>query len=268
MTATSPEPLIAVRNLSVHYGNRHALQNVYGEFHAGSLTAVAGPNGSGKSTLLKSLAGVISPSSGEIVFARGQKPPMAYLPQATHLQRGFPISVEEVVLTGYYPRLGEKSSIRDRHRTEARKALREVGLEGYAAREIEGLSGGEFQRVLFARVIVQNAPVILLDEPFTAVDAETTARLIRLLLKWHKEERTVICVLHDLLLIQKYFPDSMVLQGKCLGIGHTHKMFEQKLLSFDLDMAELRTQGESKDSGAPLHRHHNHEHGHGHRHDH
>jgi len=107
------------------------------------------------------------------------------------------------------------------------------------------LSGGEFQRALFARVIVQNAPVILLDEPFTAVDAETTARLIRLLLTWHEEGRTVICVLHDLLLIRKYFPESMVLQGVCLGSGHTHKMFEQRLLSFDLDMAELHSFNEN-----------------------
>lgn len=262
----SVEPLIVVRNLSVDYGSRHALQNVYGEFHAGSLTAVAGPNGSGKSTLLKSLAGVIRPSSGDIAFARGKKPPMAYLPQATHMQRDFPISVEEVVVTGYYPRLGERRSIRDKHRAEARKALREVGLDGYAGREIGGLSGGEFQRVLFARVIVQDAPVILLDEPFTAVDAETTARLIRLLLKWHKEQRTVICVLHDLLLIQKYFPDSMVLQGKCLGIGHTHKMFEQKLLSFDLDMAELRTANERHGHGQ--NRNHSHGRKDGHSHDH
>ncbi|MER2520334.1 MAG: ABC transporter ATP-binding protein [Bdellovibrionales bacterium] len=255
MSAT--ESLISVRDLSVHYGNRHALQSVSGQFHAGSLTAVAGPNGSGKSTLLKTLAGVIRPSSGEITFAHGRRPQMAYLPQASHLLRDFPISVEEVVLTGYYPRLGEKRSIRDKHRAEARKALREVGLDGFSEREIGGLSGGEFQRVLFARVIVQNASVILLDEPFTAVDAETTSRLIKLLLKWHKEKRTVICVLHDLLLIQKYFPDSMVLQGKCLGSGHTHKMFEQKLLSFDLDMAELRTAGEDRD---PSHAHHGHDH--------
>lgn len=259
-----PGPLVSVRNLCVNFGSRQALQSVSGEFHSGSLTAVAGPNGSGKSTLLKALAGVIRPSSGEIVFARGKRPVMAYLPQASHLQRDFPISVEEAVLTGFYSRLGEMRSIRDKHRAAARKALREVGMEDRARRGVDGLSGGEFQRVLFARVIVQNAPVILLDEPFTAVDAETTARLIRLLLKWHQEERTVICVLHDLLLIKKYFPDSMVLQGRCLGIGHTHKMFEQKLLSFDLDMAELRTAREGRKPGAEHDHVHERE---GHRHD-
>ena len=135
----------------------------------------------------------------------------------------------------------------------AKKALHDVGLSGYKDRPISELSGGEFQRTLFARVIVQDAPIVLLDEPFTAIDAETTARLIRLLLDWHKEGRTVICVLHDLLLIKKYFPESIVLQGKCLGIGHTHQMFEQKLLSFDLDMAELIPADE-----ANQHKHHKH----------
>ena len=251
-------PLIVVRNLSVAYGNHQALQNVSGSFQAGSLTAVAGPNGSGKSTLLKTLAGVIRPTSGDIVFAQGVKPKIAYLPQIAHMQRDFPITVEEVVLTGFYPEVGETISMTSDHHRQARAALEDVGLRGYESRSIAGLSGGEFQRMLFARVIVQNAPVILLDEPFTAVDAETTSRLIRLLLRWHKESRTVICVLHDLLLIKKYFPESMVLQGKCLGIGHTHRMFEQKLLSFDLDMAELYPPDEATSSSH--HRGHHHDH--------
>ncbi len=253
MTATAP--LISVRNLSVHYGSRHALQKVSGVFHKGSLTAVAGPNGSGKSTLLKALAGVIKPTSGDIIFAGGGRPRMAYLPQVTHMQREFPISVEDAVLTGFYPEMGEFCALGRAHRQAARSALADVGLGGYERRSVTELSGGEFQRMLFSRVIVQDTPVILLDEPFTAVDAETTARLIRLLLKWHEEERTVICVLHDLLLIKKYFPESMVLHGKCLGIGHTHTLFEQRLLSFDLDMAEL-------------HPTHDHDHQHSKSHDH
>ena len=240
------KPAITLHNVSVHYGDRHALQNVSGIFHQGSLTAVAGPNGSGKSTLLKAIAGVIAPASGTISFADGQKPAIAYLPQASHLQRDFPITVEEVVVTGFYPKIGEVRNIGRDHHDAAKKALRGVGLSGYDERPVSELSGGEFQRTLFARVIVQDAPIVLLDEPFTAIDAETTARLIRLLLDWHKEGRTVICVLHDLLLIKKYFPESMVLQGKCLGSGHTHQMFENKLLSFDLDMAELIPADEAK----------------------
>ncbi|MDD3030048.1 MAG: ABC transporter ATP-binding protein [Alphaproteobacteria bacterium] len=233
------EPLISLRDLSVFYGARPALLDVSGAFYRGSLTAVAGPNGSGKSTLLKVLAGIIEPARGTVAFDGGVRPRMAYLPQSSTMRRDFPISVEDVVLTGFYPDIGEGRAMTAARRATAGDALRQVGLDGYARRPIEALSGGEFQRTLFARVIVQDAPVILLDEPFSAVDAETTARLIRLLLRWHEEGRTVVCVLHDLLLIHKYFPDSMVLQGRCLGSGHTHALFEQKLLSFDLDMAEL-----------------------------
>ncbi|MFA4994292.1 MAG: metal ABC transporter ATP-binding protein [Bdellovibrionales bacterium] len=248
------DPLITLENLSVDYGARHALQNVSGIFHEGSLTAIAGPNGSGKSTLLKTLAGVIRPTSGKVVFTRKGKRAVAYLPQVSHMQRDFPISVEEMAMTGFYPIIGESAGVGNKRRLLVSKALHEVGLSGYEKRSIGELSGGEFQRALFARVIVQDAPIILLDEPFTAVDAETTSRLIRLLLKWHNGGRTVICVLHDLLMIKKYFPESMVLQGKCLGIGHTHNLFEQKLLSFDLDMAELQSAREASN--------HKHEHSH------
>jgi len=246
--------LISLRDISVYYGNRHALQNVSGVFCEGSLTAVAGPNGSGKSTLLKVLSGVIKPSCGEVIFRDGKKPVTAYLPQASRINRDFPMSLLDLVLTGFYPVVGEAGSIGLTHKAIAKKAMADVGLEGYEKRLICELSGGEFQRALFARVIVQDAPLILLDEPFTAVDAETTARLIRLLLKWHEEGRTVICVLHDLLLIKKFFPESMVLHGKCLGSGHTHDMFEQKLLSFDLDMAEIQT--------SRIHSNHNQAHSH------
>lgn len=254
---------ITLNNVSVHYGKRHALQNVSGTFHQGSLTAIAGPNGSGKSTLLKLIAGVVTPSTGMVTFPEGGRPAIAYLPQATHVQRDFPITVEQTVMTGFYPKIGEGGRIAETHRATARQALQEVGLSGYEDRPLGELSGGEFQRTLFARLIVQDAPIVLLDEPFTAIDAETTARLIRLLLTWHKEQRTVICALHDLLLIKKYFPDSMVLQGKCLGSGHTHQMFEQKLLSFDLDMAELIPADE-----AHRRRHHAHDHDHDHKHGH
>lgn len=238
------EPLIRIRNLSVKYGRIIALQNASGHFFEGSLTAVAGPNGSGKSTLLKVLAGVVRPTSGDIVFAHSQKPEIAYLSQTSQMQRDFPITVEEVVLTGFYPKLGDAGKITATQHLKTHAALEEVGLRGYEARSIDGLSGGEFQRMLFARVMVQDAPIILLDEPFSAVDAATTTHLIHILLKWHQEGRTVICVLHDLLLIKKYFPESMVLHGKCLSSGHTHNMFEQKLLSFDLDMAEIETVSE------------------------
>src|SRR5262249_19980614 len=145
-----------------------------------------------KSTLLKAIAGIIAPANGKVSFADGRRPPIAYLPQVTHMQRDFPITVGETVVTGLYPNLGETRDIGGGARGPAATALEEVGLTGYATRHTGALPGGEFQRALFARAIVQDAPVVLLDEPFTAIDAETTARLIRLLLAWHKEGRTII----------------------------------------------------------------------------
>jgi zinc/manganese transport system ATP-binding protein len=229
--------LITLDNVTVKYGKHVALHEVSGGFHAGSLTAIAGPNGAGKSTLLKLIVGMVKPRSGKIDVAPNLS--IAYLPQTTTLQHDFPLSVLQAVCTGFWPNIGNSGAITSVMKSQAKAALAEVGLTGFEDRQILELSGGQFQRLLFARVIVQNANVILLDEPFAAVDAETTGRLIQLLLSWHRQGRTVICVLHDLLLIQKYFPDSFVLAGKCLGHDHTHKMLEQKLLSFDLDMAEL-----------------------------
>ena len=229
--------IIILDNVTVRYGHRVALHDVSGAFQQGSLTAIAGPNGAGKSTLLKLIIGMIKPRSGRINIAPQLS--IAYLPQMTSLQQDFPLSVLQAVCTGFWAEVGNQCAITPAMRHRAVQALAEVGLAGLDSREISSLSGGQFQRMLFARVMVQDASVILLDEPFAAVDAETTMRLFQIILSWHRQGKTIICVLHDLLLIQKYFPDSFVLAGKCLGHGHTHKMLEQKLLSFDLDMAEL-----------------------------
>lgn len=246
--------LLTLDNVTVRYGHRVALHDVSGKFQEGSLTAIAGPNGAGKSTLLKLIAGMVKPRSGRV--HRADKLSIAYLPQTTSLQRDFPLSVLQAVCSGFWAEVGYRGGITPALRRRAAEVLAAVGLAGFEERHIAELSGGQFQRMLFARVMAQDAQLILLDEPFAAVDAATTARLIQIVLNWHRQGKTVVCVLHDLLLIQKYFPDSFVLAGKCLGHGHTHDMLEQKLLSFDLDMAELCP-------GSETEAHHHHEaHGH------
>lgn len=243
--------LIKFENVTARYGKQVALHDISGSLQEGSLTAIAGPNGAGKSTLLKIILGTVKPAAGQVVIEKGAS--IAYLPQTTTVQKDFPITVLQAACTGFWPQAGNSGGITPAMKDRARAALRETGLEGLEDQQIGALSGGQFQRMLFARVIVQDARVILLDEPFTSIDAETTAKLIQILLSWHHQGRTVVCVLHDLLLIQKYFPDSFVLAGKCLGHGHTHKMLEQKLLSFDLDMAELCPGTETEE-------HHRHDH--------
>lgn len=234
---------VTVHDLSVKYGRLTAIRDVHAHFQAGSLTAVAGPNGSGKSTLLKAIAGILPPAAGRIDIAAGRR--IAYLPQSSGIARDMPVSVLQTVCCGFWARSGLGGGITPAMRETARAAIAEVGLSGFEDRHLAALSGGQFQRMLFARTMVEDADVILLDEPFAAVDGETTARLIQIILDWHKAGKTVICVLHDLLLIRKYFPESVVLAGRCIGRGHTHDMFRQKLLSFDLDMAELFPEGEA-----------------------
>lgn len=237
------KPLIILEDITVNYGAHEALRDVSGHFGAGTLTAVAGPNGAGKSTLLKVMAGILRPSKGRISVEKKAAGRIGYLPQISAVVRDYPIDVMQTASAGLWPEIGNAGRLTKERKARVRAALAEVGIEGLERKQIGALSGGQFQRLLFARLILQDPQILLLDEPFAAIDAETTARLIRLLLDWHKEGRTIICVLHDLLLIHKYFPESFVLAGKCMGRGHTHEMFEKKLLSFDLDMAELQEPG-------------------------
>lgn len=239
------QPVIKLEDVSYTYGKVHALEAVTGTFYAGSLTAVAGPNGAGKSTLLKVVAGIVDPQKGKVTVAPEVVGRIGYLPQTSEIERDYPLNVWQAVSTGLWPEIGSIRSLKSKElSTRIQKALDEVGLSGLEQRQIGALSGGQFQRLLFARLLLQDPKVVLLDEPFAAVDAATTKKLMSILLRWHKEGRTIICILHDLMLIQKYFPQSFVLAGKCLGKGHTHELFEQKLLSFDLDMAELVAPGE------------------------
>ncbi len=233
-------PLVTLENVTVQYGPHKALQDVSGQFGTGTLTAVAGPNGAGKSTLLKLIAGILKPSKGTIFIAPEIKGRVGYLPQSSAIARDYPLNVMQAACTGLWPEIGNAGALSASKKERVRAALKEVGLEGLETRQIGELSGGQFQRLLFARLMLQEPELFLLDEPFAAIDAETTAKLIQILIEAHQKGRTIICVLHDLLLIRKYFPESFVLAGKCMGRGHTHKMFEQKLLSFDLDMAELK----------------------------
>ncbi|HAX91350.1 MAG TPA: ABC transporter [Rhodospirillaceae bacterium] len=240
---------VTFKDVGYRYGAHRVLHDISGVFHAGSLTAIAGPNGAGKSTLLKIIAGVFSPKEGTIIIAPELAGKIGYLPQGSAMERDYPISVRQAVSTGLWPSMGSTPSLNGAANEKITAALAEVGLQGFEETQIGELSGGQFQRLLFARLILQDPQLILLDEPFAAIDAPTIAQLIQLIMRWHSEGRTIICVLHDLLLIRKYFPESFLLAGKCMGRGHTHALFEQKLLSFDLDMAELVVPEEKEDSG-------------------
>ncbi|MDO9707033.1 metal ABC transporter ATP-binding protein [Paracraurococcus sp. LOR1-02] len=209
---------IRVTGLTLAHARRPAVHHVSGRFAPGSLTAVVGPNGAGKSTLLRALAGLHRPDGGRIEGAAGQ---VALLPQAAALDRAFPIACLDVVLFGLWAETGPFRAISRAGRERARAALAAVGLSGFESRPVGSLSAGQFQRLLFARLLLQDAPVILLDEPFNALDAKTAAELLALVHRWHGEGRTVIAVLHDLELVRREFPETLLLARDCLGWGPT-----------------------------------------------
>ena len=213
---TAPE--IRLADLTVSHERRPAVHHLSGRFAPGSLTAVVGPNGAGKTTLLRAIAGLHPPAEGRVETGGAR---IALLPQQAALDRGFPVSCLDVVLFGLWAEAGPFRALPRDGRARAMAALEAVGLSGFGRRPIGSLSAGQFQRVLFARLLLQDAPVILLDEPFNAVDARTAADLLAVVRRWHGERRTVIAVLHDLDLVRREFPETLLLARDCLGWGPT-----------------------------------------------
>jgi zinc/manganese transport system ATP-binding protein len=229
--------LIRIDNLTLTYQRHPAVHHLSGAIRQGSLTAIAGPNGAGKSTLLKAIMGEIRPAEGRIEHALTAHD-FGYLPQAAEINRRFPISVLDTVMLGAWRRVGAFGRIGKAETTRAREALATVGLEGFERREIGSLSAGQFQRVLFARLLLQDAQVILLDEPFTAIDARTTRDLIDLIADWHGAGRTVIAVLHDLDQVRNHFPETLLLARELIGWGATEEVLTPANLLSMRRMAE------------------------------
>ncbi len=208
-------------NLTLGYDRHPAVHHLEGEIRAGSLLAVVGPNGAGKSTLLKSIMGILPPLDGYIERGKLDPRQFAYLPQAAEMDRDFPISVHDLVAMGNWRKLGLFGALNPQARHRIQHALEAVGLNGFETRPIGTLSGGQMQRALFARLLLQDASVILLDEPFTAVDAKTTADLLELIRRWHGENRTVIAVLHDMTIVKSHFPQTLLLAREAIAWGET-----------------------------------------------
>jgi zinc/manganese transport system ATP-binding protein len=212
-------PAIRVEDLTLSYDGQVAVSGLSGVFAPGSLTAIAGPNGAGKTTLLRALAGLHAPDAGRIYGVAPKAHEIALLPQASQLDRSFPISCLDMVALGHWARTGAFGNQTGAMREAVRAALASVGLADLGGRPVGSLSTGQFQRALFARMIAQDAPVLLLDEPFTAVDERTAEDLLDLVLGWHRDGKTVIAVLHDLHLIQRAFPETLLLAGTPIAWG-------------------------------------------------
>jgi zinc/manganese transport system ATP-binding protein len=209
------------RNLTLGYDRHPAVHHLDGAVRTGSLTAVIGPNGAGKSTLFKGVVGVIKPLAGRIERNGVRPQDIAYLPQVAEIDRTFPISVYDMVAMGLWRGKGLFGGIGPRDRDSVEGAIAAVGLTGFEPRAIGTLSGGQMQRMLFARLLLQDARVIVLDEPFNAIDAKTCADLLELVRRWHSEQRTVLAALHDLEVVKAHFPETLLLAREPVAWGAT-----------------------------------------------
>lgn len=215
---------LSITNLTVKYGKTTAVDHLSCQIHSGDLLAIVGPNGGGKSSFLKALVSLI-PHKGKI---KSSTQKMAYLPQQTEIDRTIPLLVEEFISFGLIPSVGFWKSISSRHQID--QALATVGLKGYAKASLSELSGGQFQRVLFARLLLQDADTILLDEPFSAIDRQTTQTLMEIIQTLHSKGKTIITVLHDYTLVRQYFPKTLIIARKLIELGETSRTLTEENL--------------------------------------
>lgn len=208
-------------DLTLDYDRHPAVHHLDGEVASGALVAVVGPNGAGKSTLFKGIVGVLKPFSGRIVREGIDPREIAYLPQAAEIDRSFPINVYDMVSMGLWRQTGIFGGIGQDGRRKVAEAIAAVGLTGFERRAIGTLSGGQMQRMLFARLLLQDARLIVLDEPFNAIDAKTCADLLDLVRRWHAEKRTVLAALHDIDLVKATFPETLLIAREQVAWGKT-----------------------------------------------
>lgn len=204
--------MIVLNQLTAGYERQAVTPVLNGEITRGSMTAIIGANGCGKSTLLKTLAGFIPPVSGSFRW-QGKRPVIGWLAQRHALETQFPLRVQDVVSMGCWPGFSLFAGLRRDARARIDSALERVGLTSLAGATIDELSGGQFQRMLFARVLVQQAPLVMLDEPFTGVEEETCNVLMALMLDMYQQGQTLLAVLHDSERVSRYFPQTLRLDA-------------------------------------------------------
>lgn len=198
--------MLELNKLAVGYQQRAVTPPITGSFARGSMTALVGANGCGKSTLLKTLCAMQPPISGSMVFPQG-RPSIAWLPQQADIEKNFPITVFDLVATGFWRLCGWLRGINRQQRLQVNAALERVNMCAFADAAPGALSGGQLQRVLFARMLIQDAALLLLDEPFSGVDSDSVALLMALLKERHRAGCTLIVVLHDRAAVDAHFPE-------------------------------------------------------------
>jgi zinc/manganese transport system ATP-binding protein len=237
---------LTFRDLTLGYDRHPAVHHLNGTVEEGSLTAIVGPNGAGKSTLFKGVVGTLKPLAGSIVRNGFAVRDIAYLPQAAEIDRSFPINVYDMVAMGLWRTKGWFGGIGRNERAAIEAGIAAVGLTGFEARGIGTLSGGQMQRMLFARLVVQDARFIVLDEPFSAIDSRTVSDLMQLVRQWHRERRTVLAATHDIELVRANFPRTLLLAREPVAWGPTREV----LTADNLDKARRMCEAFDETAGA------------------
>jgi zinc/manganese transport system ATP-binding protein len=235
--------LMQFRDVTLGYERHPAVHHLDGAIQEGVLLAVVGPNGAGKSTLFKGIVGLLKPLAGEIDLGSLRTRDIAYLPQIAEIDRTFPINVYDIVAMGLWRNAGLFGGIGSKDRAKIHQAIAAVGLTGFERRPIGSLSGGQMQRVLFARLLLQDARLIVLDEPFTAIDAKTTHDLLDIVRRWHGEKRTVLAALHDLELVRTTFPEVLLLAREPVAWGRSTDVLTAENLLKARQMCEAFDEG-------------------------
>lgn len=230
------EPGLAlhVEDLTVTYGGTPVLWDIDMDIPPGVMAAVIGPNGAGKSTLLKAVLGLLKPVAGHIRFLGQPLKPMrqsiAYSPQRHSVDWDFPTTAADVVEMGLYGEIGWFKRPNRSHRERALAALREVDMEAFSERQISELSGGQQQRVFIARALVQDAPIMILDEPTAGVDVTTENIILALLKRLRDQGKTLIVVHHDLTNVQAHFDWLVMLNVQVIAQGPLSEVFTEENL--------------------------------------
>jgi zinc/manganese transport system ATP-binding protein len=237
---------LTFEDLTLGYERHPVVHHLAGEVAAGSLLAIIGPNGAGKSTLLRAIAGELRPLGGRIHLHGVSRQDIGYLPQRSAIDESFPITVFDLVSTGLWRRTGPFRGLGRSGRRQVVEALATVGLEEFAMRPIGTLSGGQLQRTRFARLLLQDARLILLDEPYAAVDLKTVTDLTNLVDRWHGEGRTVLVVLHDIEHVRTHYPETLILAREQIARGTTAEVLTAE------NLFKARQLAEAFDENAPV----------------
>ena len=223
--------MIAIENLTVSYQRKPAVHHVDMQFDDASMWAIFGPNGAGKSTLLKAVMGLLKCNTGKVSWQGISRRDIAYLPQQADIDRSQPMTVFELAAMGLWYEIGFFGRVNAAQKKRVMAALERVEMQDFATRQIAHLSNGQFQRVLFARMLVQDAKFLLLDEPFNAVDARTTYALLEVLRQCHHDGQAVIAVLHDYEQVRAYFANTLLLAREKVTAGSTENVLTDEFLA-------------------------------------